>query len=429
MKNLINGIIIDPLKDEHDYSLIERTSKNIHKTDYGDATDLELVILEKPDNIMSELNNVRFFDFIITVGDVDMKKLEIMPYEYRKKWSHVDNFDIDTIYNVALSNFLLNVNRKGQQKLFSIFTCTFNTKQDDIDRLYRSLCYQTYQNWNWWILDDSLDDSVCKKIKRLNDPRIFYFQNKSNHGNIGFNKHMIASMANGDYLVEVDHDDELTNDCLAYLYKAFETYNCDFAYSYVMEVVDDAPVYYGDNYALGLGYYEEHEIFGQKFVIPTTPDINVLSIRHIVSLPNHVRCWEKNFYHRIGGHNPEISILDDMDILIRTFLNGTMCKIPKPLYIQYEGKSSGGQRSSTTQSKRMSEIWRTGFLLKQKYDKLIHDYALKHGVEDPYWVEDEEGGYSDIYHGVKEGTVNFNYTLEIEKPVEGLVEEEKKDTE
>ena len=64
-------------------------------------------------------------------------------------------------------------------------------------------------------------------------------------------------------------------------------------------------------------------------VVPITPDINALSIRHIVAEPNHVRCWKKEFYHKIGGHNIELSVLDDMDLLIRTFYMVKMCKIPK----------------------------------------------------------------------------------------------------
>jgi sRNA-binding carbon storage regulator CsrA len=200
------------------------------------------------------------------------------------------------------------------------------------------------------------------------------------------------------------------------LKKAFNTYSdCDFVYSYAYEEIGGHSIWYGDNFALGLGKYEEHDILGEKIVIPITADVNALSIRHIVGAPNHVRCWKKEFYHKIGGHNKELSVLDDLDILIRTFLNGKMCKIPKVLYIQHEGEDRGSRvHGDTTQSKRFNEILRLGCVLKDKYDEEIHNRLLELGVEDPYWTVFENGYEGSIIHdGVKEGTVTLNYTLDI----------------
>ena len=97
---------------------------------------------------------------------------------------------------------------------------------------------------------------------------------------------------------------------------------------------------------------------------------------------------------------------------MRTFIHGKMCKIPKVLYIQHEGEERSSRREgSTTQSKRYDEIQRLGVILKNKYDKQIHERLLELGVTDPYWVEEYE--YSEIHEGPKEGTVTLNYTLEV----------------
>ena len=78
-------------------------------------------------------------------------------------------------------------------------------------------------------------------MKGFNDPRITIIQNVTNHGNIGFNKHTIAMMCNGDFLVEVDHDDELTFDCLEKLHDAFIKYpDTDFVYSLTAEFKGDS---------------------------------------------------------------------------------------------------------------------------------------------------------------------------------------------
>ena len=217
----------------------------------------------------------------------------------------------------------------------------------------------------------------------------------------------------GDYLVEVDHDDELTSDCLLLLKKAFNTYpDIGFAYSYAREEVGGETIFYGDYFALGLGKTEECGIEDKKMLIPITPDVNVLSIRHIVGLPNHVRCWKAEAYRELGGHNVDLSILDDQDLLTRTLLKYKACKIPKILYIQHEGERSEGERGGTsTQTVRFDEICRLGYILRDKYDKEIHETFLKWGLEDPYWDENEKR--SKIFDGVKPNTVNINYVLDI----------------
>jgi SAM-dependent methyltransferase len=49
--------------------------------------------------------------------------------------------------------------------------------------------------------------------------------------------------------------------------------------------------------------------------------------------PDHVRAWRKSVYKKLGGHNPELSICDDHELMIRTYLHTTMHHIPKCLYI------------------------------------------------------------------------------------------------
>ena len=413
MKNKITAIIIDPQKDAHDYSKL--------RTDfYVDAKDqsFNVKVYKNTDDWLSKLNNYRGFDCLITISDgvhlIDYTPLNEMSFEFRKKWIDLPEFNPEEISESIIRVFANNINRSNKDsQVFSIFTCSFNTPREFVNRLYNSLVKQTYANWNWWILDDSEPNKV-NFFARLNDPRIHIIKNVTDHGNIGFNKHLIASVADGDYLVEVDHDDELTPDCLELLKKAFDTYpDTDFVYSYAFEEIGGCSVWYDTNFALGLGEYVEQNINGFIFNIPTTPDVNALSIRHIVAAPNHVRCWKKDFYHRIGGHNTELSVLDDLDILMRTFLNGKMCKIPKVLYIQHEGEDNGDRRDgSTTQSKRYDEIQRLGVILKNKYDEAIHNRLLELGVEDPYWVEEYK--YSEIHGGPKEGTVPLNYTLDVD---------------
>ena len=52
-------------------------------------------------------------------------------------------------------------------------------------------------------------------------------------------------------------------------------------------------------------------------------------------MPNHVRAWKTSFYHKINGHNIVLSVADDYELLIRTFLEGNIMKIPIMCYVQH----------------------------------------------------------------------------------------------
>lgn len=419
MENRISAVIIDPLKKEHDYTQVN-TKDTIYYVSYGEL-GFDLHVINNAKNIMNVLSKHRGFDCLITIGDLlqeDFDILNDLSFEFRKKWIHKEKFEPKDIAESIIRVFLGNINRERLQevKLYSVFTCTYKTSQAMFNRLYDSLKAQTYKNWNWWILDDSPNDNIAKWIANRNDPRINVIHNISNHGNIGFNKNLICMACDGDYLVEVDHDDELTPDCLESLNEAFTKYpDTDFVYSNCYEEVNGKEVYYGnpEDFAYGCGSYKKYTIDGVERNIAVTAQVNALTVRGIHACPNHVRCWKTSFYHKIGGHNKELSVLDDLDILIRTFLYGQMTKVNKVLYIQHEGNSGAHGRGQTTQTARFKEIQRSNELLRIKYDKQIHDRIIELGETDYFWVE--EWQQSDIHNMEFRKNIpklkNFNHNI------------------
>lgn len=417
MRNRISALIIDPHKQDHNYNLVTIENDPVYFRSYGEY-GFDLRVISDTSNILSEMNQFRGFDCLITVGnpeEFNFKPLNELSFEFRKKWIHKNEFDPSLIARNIIEVFLYNINRPrpDEVKLFSIFTCTYKTSNKMFDRLYKSLCAQTYKNWNWFIIDDSPSGDTAERISKRFDPRITVVRNITNHGNIGFNKKSIAMMCDGDYLVEVDHDDELTPDCLELLHKAFMTYpDTDFVYSHAMEEINGKPVYYGDHFAYNLGTYRDMDVNGTIQHIALTPEVNAVSVRGIHALPNHVRCWKSDFYRKIGGHNPELSVLDDMDILIRTFLYGKMTLVDKVLYIQHEGNSTSTSRGQTTQSARFKEIQRTNDYLRMKYDEQIHKRILELGAEDVVWVDENVGSRIFMEYD-KSKLKKFNYTLHV----------------
>jgi len=87
---------------------------------------------------------------------------------------------------------------------------------------------------------------------------------------------------------------------------------------------------------------------------------------------------EEVFYESIGGHNKELHVADDYEIVVRTFLKTRMIRVPKLCYIQYI--------SNTAQWTRNRDI-RTCKIIRSHYDRMIHDRLVELGCEDFVWDE------------------------------------------
>ncbi|MCR8632907.1 glycosyltransferase [Paenibacillus radicis (ex Xue et al. 2023)] len=242
--------------------------------------------------------------------------------------------------------------------LVSVFTASYKSK-DKIQRPYRSLLNQTYSNWEWVIVDDSgdEDETYNQDLLPLEDPRVRRYRQDSRNGYIGATKRYAAGLCTGEIVVEVDHDDELTPDCLQKIVDAFQQHpECGFAYGDFTEVYvgSNAAHWYGWDCGFGYGVYYRvwvHEMSRWQNVLKNTA-INSSTIRHLVGLPNHPRAWTRDCYHLIGGHREELLVADDYDMLVRTFLCTKYVEIPDLLYIQYRnenGDNSTFQRNGQIQ--------------------------------------------------------------------------------
>jgi hypothetical protein len=233
---------------------------------------------------------------------------------------------------------------------FSIFTPTYNTGER-IYRTYESLKKQTLDDWEWVIVDDSPNDNTWNILQEIskNDYRVKVHRiYPLSEGNIGLVKHRVTSLCSGEWLVELDHDDTLISTCLQELHNTSLGYpNAGFMYSDVCELYDDGEMktydhdYSGNWYARPDNYFD-FGYAGHSYVVADDktyinhhyPDINPLTIRFNISMPNHVRVWKKEVYDQIGGHNINTPIADDYELIVRTFLNTEMVHIKKMLYLQ-----------------------------------------------------------------------------------------------
>jgi O-antigen biosynthesis protein len=349
---------------------------------FPDDRDLERVLIEYRPHV------------IVTFGVMQQfSRLMAARFEIRRRWLHFsDTADLVKVGEAAFLCYLaVCLDKREEEPLVSVFTPTYRTG----DRFLRplvSMKEQAYGNWEWVIWDDSDDDGLTATMVKAHadlDHRVRLIRPDRHSGVIGEVKYNACALSRGQILVELDHDDALTPDALALVVAAYKQFpEAGFYYTDYAEVDPSLnPLRYPDGWGFGLGSYRTELYRGRELLVANTPGISPKTIRHLVAAPNHLRAWRRDVYFKIGGHNREIHVADDLELMMRTFLETRMVHIPRLAYVQY-------QDGQNTQRVRNQDIQRHVRFLGWKYDRRIHDRFVALGVDDYMW--DEQGGFSDF---------------------------------
>jgi SAM-dependent methyltransferase len=286
---------------------------------------------------------------------------------------------------------------------FSIITPSHKYQTYFLD-LYDSLLNQTYENWEWIIfLNGTFQiEQVPKNI--FDDSRVKVYSDYDAEERIGFIKKQAFSYGTGDILVEVDHDDILVKNCLEELNIAFQDEEIGFVYS-------NNAVYQTEGefvpYSSSFGWeYEKFKWNDLDLISMKTFEPTSHSLSYIWFAPDHIRAWRKSVYHNIGGHNEEYYVCDDLELMMKTYLETKMFHIQKVLYIyRITGKNSFIERGDDIANKNKE--------LHKKYAQLLaeRDADLKGLLKvdlggglfprEGYLTIDIEG--SEIIHDLNEG--------------------------
>lgn len=327
------------------------------------------------------------FNFIVCIGNYNLFKSAKRSGLPCLLLDSKDQIDGDKIYDFYISSVL-----KDYNPTVSIFTPLYNTFEK-FHRTYKSVIKQSFDDWEWILLDDSPDNKNKEYIENIikDDQRIKLYKSNRRDSFVGSTKRQAASLCNGKYLLELDHDDELHHQALDYMVAAFKKFpDAGFCYSNSCEVFETGGnVDYGNHFAMGYGMHYPFKYKGRNLLGADTP-INASTVRHIVGVPNHFRCWERDTYFKIHRHNNKLAVVDDYELLVRTFLLTRMIHVPEVLYIQY--MNSGG---NNTQEPRRAEIQRLVDYIQKKYDNLIHKRILELGGKD--WLWDDKLNKSELH--------------------------------
>lgn len=224
--------------------------------------------------------------------------------------------------------------------MISVVTTTYNTPPHILARTWASLKAQTFTDWEWVIWDDSTTDSVWNQVYGFSSDERYKIRLHRSHvhsGSIGAVKHKAFMVADGDVLAELDHDDELTPDALQEVHQAFlDNPDAGFVYSDWCEILPSGESgVYPKGWAFGYGSEYWSPEYGVW--VMSAPAANGTTMSHIVSAPNHIRVWRADLYRSLGGHSVSLSVADDYELCVRTYLATRMVHIPKLLYKQHIG--------------------------------------------------------------------------------------------
>jgi len=341
-------------------------------------------------------------DAILTQSDNWDKftTLSSMPLDIRSRWIHTKEANDSTgesAYQCAM-NYILNRDKKSE--LVSYFTPIYNLGTK-LNQTYQSLQNQTNYNWEWVLVNDSTDGGLTLKIAEeisKKDPRVkvYDFREKSG-GIVGEAKYRAAALTNGEILAEFDHDDYLMPTCTETLLQASKKYP-DYGFFYTDFIELDSnwnSRTYGDGFGFGYGSYRDEIVFGKPMKVCQSFNINPKTIRHIVGVPNHIRVWRRDAYFKAGGYNRRLSIADDYELLIQTFLTTKIVRIPKLEYLQFIHNDGGNthnlsrsdiQRRVRTISSYYNEK------IKSRFEELgLIDWAYEGNPQNPTWTPSQFG--------------------------------------
>lgn len=367
--------------------------KSLKILDY-EADNLNVKYLKSDENIVKILAEFKP-DCIVSRGKSweNFKVLASMPAQFRRKWINIPETEsIETVGQAAYQcamNSILEPNSLEDSEMISYTTPIYNTG-NKLYNTYESLLQQTYTNWEWVLVNDSTDGGRTLKIAEdiaSRDPRVkvYDFREKSG-GNIGEVKWRANCMAKGFILAELDHDDLLVPWCTEDLYKAAKKHpEAGFFFNDTLEVNENWEYQtYPDGFAFAYGSYRDEMYNGKMMKVANQHNINPKTIRHIVGVPNHVRAWRRSTYFEIGGHNRNLTIADDYELIVRTFLKTITCKIPKLGYVQFLYNNASGQN---THDMARADIQRRVRTIGYYYNEQIKDRFEELGLKD--WAYEE----------------------------------------
>ncbi|GEM_PF-1473940 len=193
---------------------------------------------------------------------------------------------------------------------FSVVVPVYDTDPELLMRMIASVESQWYTNWELILVDDHSPSPQTRQVlDDLDDPQITVIRLEENKGISGATNAGIER-AHGDFIVFLDHDDELTVDCLYELALCIDRDDPDFLYSDEDKLDVDGS-------------------FRDPFFKPDWSPDTLMSTMYTC----HVSCVRRSLVLEVGGLRSEYDGSQDWDLVLRiTERTSRISHIPKVLY-------------------------------------------------------------------------------------------------
>ena len=166
-------------------------------------------------------------DIIQNIPDIVVYEGELIKIDnsvLTEKCLQYTTFPTDEILANDIVTHVISKNCQQIVPIFSIFTTCFKS-YEYIDTAYKSIKNQRLNDWEWVIMDDTPEDKHFDFLRQKlsHDNRVRLYKRDKNSGNIGNVKNEVISLCRGKYVLEMDHDDEILENCLLDAYNIFQT--------------------------------------------------------------------------------------------------------------------------------------------------------------------------------------------------------------
>lgn len=228
--------------------------------------------------------------------------------------SHVPDPDWDTPlpYRAPVADRLAGFETE-KWPLLTVVVPVYNTEAPYLEKCVRSVCAQSYSNWELLLVDDgSTSRDIPQRMQRLasEDSRIRLIHLPQNQG-ISAATNTGIHAARGSHVALLDHDDEITPDALA------ET---------AAVILSDpaVDVIYSDQDKM-----DESDRRSQPFHKPDWSPIYFLGVMYV----GHLLVARSKLLRKVGGCDPQYNRIQDYELMLRlSEANPRIVHLPQILY-------------------------------------------------------------------------------------------------
>jgi O-antigen biosynthesis protein len=209
-------------------------------------------------------------------------------------------------------NFNYLIDKLISKPKFSVVVPIYNTPVELFELMVLSVKRQWYENWELILVNDASPNPEITSLleKVLHDDNRIKVINLSENLGIAGATNVAIDNACGDYIVFLDHDDELTENCLFELAKCINQDDPDFVYSDEDKITPEGS-------------------FTQPHFKPDWSPDTMMSTMYTC----HVACVKTRIVKRLGGLRSKFNGCQDWDFVLRlSEMTNKISHIPKVLY-------------------------------------------------------------------------------------------------